>query len=178
MYSLNARKSAIKEIKKYLYFVREYVYPEITKTPIDSVYDKNTASAVKTFQKNVGLDASGEVDFLTFNTLYSTYKNAIDNKTASNYILTDDEFPFMPGNIGEDIRIINMLINQLSLVYSEIESVGNGNYYSKKTEDAVRILRRIFMMQDAEYVDKTLYTRMKKELDAHKRNTFTNDLKS
>lgn len=178
MYNIADRNSVVKEIKKYLYFVAEYAYPEIPKTTIDSKYDAETANSVRGFQRAVGLKETGEVNLATFNLLYAEYKRVKDDKTTADYIITDAGFPIMPGDISEDVRAIHAVINELAQIHTEIEGVGNSNYYSKRTENAVYDLRKIFMMNDAPFIDKILYFRMLEELSAHKRNKNTADLKN
>ncbi len=178
MYNITNRNRTVREIKKYLYFVAEYGYPEMPKTTIDGIFDEETANSVKGFQRAVGISETGVVDLITFNLLYAAYKRIVDEKTSRGYIITDNGFPLMPGDINEDVRVAHTLISELGRIFTELQSVGNSNYYSKKTESAVRQLRKIFMLKDEPFIDKILFARMIAELDAHKRNKKTNDLKN
>ena len=178
MYNITNRSRAVREIKKYLYFVAEYGYPEMPKTTIDGIFDKETANSVKGFQKAVGISETGIVDLITFNHLYSAYKRIVDDKMTRDYVITDNGFPIMPGDINEDVRVVHTLISELGRIFTELQSVGNSNYYSKRTENAVHQLRKIFMLNDEPFIDKILFERMIAELDAHKRNKKTNDLKN
>ena len=178
MYNIADKNEVIREIKKYLYAISTNTYPEIGRTTIDGFYDKETADSVRRFQEIKNLGADGIVDYLTFLALYAEYKSIIDKENTKDYIVEDSGLPIVFGDLSEDVRALHILINQLRNVHKEIASVGTGSYYSKRTEAAVRELRKIFGMQDGVGVDAILFNRMIAELDAHKRNMKTDDLKS
>lgn len=177
MYDITNKSEVVREIKRYLYLVSEYLYPEIGRNTIDGIYDSQTAESVKKYQKAKMLKETGEVDYETFKYLFSDYDGVRKMLNAKGYVLTDNGFPISFGDMNEDVRIIHCMIGELKQVYTELYDVGNGSFFSKRTAASVRMLREIFGFESGEHVDEALYQRMKIELDSHKRNTRTNDLK-
>lgn len=178
MYDITNRNDAVREIKKYLYLVSEYIYPKIGRNTIDGIYDASTAESVRKYQAEKSLSVTGKVDYETFNHLFKDYCMARAMVDATGYLLTDEGFPLSLGDMNEDVRILHAVIGELRSVFSELYDVGTGSYYSKRTAQSVKMLRDIFGFPSAEHVDEALYRRMLTEVSAHKRNARTNDLKN
>ncbi len=168
-YDITNRKDVVREIKKYLYLVSESLYDNtIPRTTIDGFYDEETTAAVTAFQKIKGINPSGAVDYETFTLLFNDYKNLIFDIEYKDYILENNSFPFKIGDFSDDIRIIHLIINELSESYVNIPKVRTDKYYSVETENAVSLLRDLFFMDEGKAVDKELYYRMKKEIEARR----------
>ena len=71
-------QETIREIQEYLLDI-SYRNGEFNSVSIDGFYGKETAEAVRGFQRSVDLPATGTVDFETFNTLYRVY---LERETA------------------------------------------------------------------------------------------------
>jgi len=71
--------------------------------------------------------------------------------------------------MGEDVRTIHSIINELRERFSDVIGVGTGSYYSVSTVGAVRRLREIFGMERSDFIDKLFYNRLITELEAHRR---------
>ena len=168
MYKIYDKSAAIRNVKEYLYIVSERIYPQISRTTIDGIYDEDTKKAVAEFQKIKGIEPSGEVSYETFTLLYNDYKSVMDDFYTFDYIIESGGFPLKSGSSSEDVRLLHILINELSKTYSKIENVGTGSYYSHKTAKSVRLLRKLFAMEDGDYVDKPLYLRIKKEIKSRR----------
>ena len=65
-------QESIREIQEYLLDI-SYRNREFNSISIDGFYGKETAEAVRGFQRSVDLPTTGTVDFETFNTLYRVY---------------------------------------------------------------------------------------------------------
>lgn len=177
MYDITNEREVIREIKKYLFAVAVNVYPEIGRTTIDNFYDAATAEAVRKFQTIKKLPVTGEVNYPTFNALYSDYVLARILEHGRDYVLEDYGFPVVFGDMSEDARAINMLINELAKVHTDVGNVGTGAFFSERSVKAVKRLREIFRMPAGAEVDAELFERMLTELASHKRNKKTDDLK-
>lgn len=176
MYDITNRKEVVREIKRYLYLVSEHLYPEIGRNTIDGIYDRATAESVKKYQTKMMLPVTGEVDYETFTLLFRDFDSVRTKLNEDGYLLTDAGFPISLGDMSEDVRIIHALIGELREVFRELYDVGVGSYYSRRTVESVKMLRKIFGFRDGEHVDEQLYRRMLEEIRAHKRNKQTNDL--
>ncbi len=166
MYQQSDRKSAVKEIQKFLYALSDKKYENLPRVAITGIYNAETANAVKEFQRTKGLNPTGITNLETFTLLYEDYFESAREFYTDDYILGDGRFPFKEGDQNEDVRALHLMINELSKTYSNIENVGTGAYYSKKTAAAVEELRKLFLLPSSRAIDKKLYTRIKQELNA------------
>ena len=169
MYRINDRQEAVREIKKYLYVVATRAYPEIGRTTIDGQYDEETRRSVKRFQKIIGLPDTGAVDIDTFSALYDVYRREKENFYARDYIIEPTEFPIGIGCKGENVRALHILINELAREHPEVSDVGAGSFYSSHTAESVRAIERAYGLDESGAVDKALFSRMLKELEAIRR---------
>ena len=169
MYYISNKGEAIREAKKFLYFLSLNGYPEIPRTTVDSFFDEETEAAVRVFQSIMNIPVTGEIDYITHTLLYEEYLFFLNDFETRDYVISADGFPFEIGMISEDVRTLHGMINELAAEYSLIESVGNSNYYSKRSADTVRALRKIFLLPPSESIDKDFYQRMIMEIDSIRR---------
>jgi len=159
MYRTNDKKAAIREIKKYLYALNRSIYPSIRRTTVDGIFDDETRAAVMDFQKIMGYDETGIVDFQTFTALYNEYLRAIESSSPDN-ITSSGGFPLSVGAMNEDVRLLHIFINELAKIYSSVEDVGTSSYYSNESANAILALSKIFMMNESLVADKMMMKRI------------------
>jgi peptidoglycan hydrolase-like protein with peptidoglycan-binding domain len=152
MYRINDRASAIKNIQSYL---RAIFVGEINIVP-NGVYDDKTRLAVLEFQRNNGLEPNGVVDLLTYELLYSSYsEKQIEDRVGKRI-----DLPFYPGDYSDEMREINKMLSSLLDYYRIDHRVTENGFYSKETSEAVKNMRKIYLMKDVDLVDEMLYSRM------------------
>ena len=166
MYIQSDKRSAVKEIQKYLFFLSDRKYEDIPRIPIDGIFDKETQAAVIKYQEIKSLTPSGIVDYETFTALYADYSEAIANSYAAEDIIIAKELPLDENDQSEAVRALHTMINELRKHYPQIEDVGSGTYFSKRTANAVEKLRELFILSSSRTVDIELYRRMVIELRA------------
>ena len=169
MYQQTDKKSAIKEIQKYLYVLSDRKYTEIPRIPIDGIFDKETEAAVIKFQEIKLLSKSGIVDYETFTALYDDYLGVVEDVYTADYIFGDGSFPLSENDQSEDVRALHIMINELRKTYPQINPVGTGAYFSKRTGDAIEILSELFILPKSRKLNKELYRRMIDEINARNR---------
>ncbi len=164
MYRLGDERAAIREIQKYLHFISDRTVPEVPRVAIDGFYGDETKEAIRAFQIYAGLSESGEVDYETFTRLFEEFSRARFLYNAEKYFIDDKLFPFQSGDKGQEVLYINLMLDELLLIYKEIGRVDIKPYFSLSTENAVKNLRSIFMMEALPIVDLMLFDRMRYEL--------------
>lgn len=177
-YDITDQKQVVREIKKYLHAISTHTYPEITRGTVDGIYDNETRASVKKFQALQGLPETGVVDYITFLTLADEYGSIKTADALPDSLIEYQSFPMIYGDMSEDVRLLNMMITELSKIYKSIGAVGSDNYYSKRTVKAIKEIEKIFNLEITGITDAILYDRIKEELNSHKRNRKTDDLKS
>ena len=156
MYRIDNKPEAIKRVQQYLEAVSD---PTVYVAP-SGVYDENTRLSVIYFQNSKNLTPSGVIDYSTFVSLYEDYlfvskKRDLAEKTAG--FIT---FPLMPGYMAEEMLHINRLMRDLLDHYGLTHSLRDSNFYSHESQKAVRSLRQIYGLKNAEFIDEELYGRM------------------
>ena len=125
--------------------------------------------AVEKFQQLMGIEVTGKVNSETFRLLYEEYIAVTAEQNTTDSIIGDDNFPLREGSQSEDVRSLHIIINELRETYTELPDVGTGAFYSRRTTEAVRMLREIYRLPPSDSVDKELYRRLREDLDARRR---------
>ena len=130
-------------VQYYLATVADF-NPKIPPLTQNGVFDASTLDAVKTFQREYSLPATGEVDEETWNRLASVYLGAISSVDNG---LSAQQFPgvlISIGSSGEDVERVQMFLNTVSDVYTEIPKVTQEGVFGVDTQNAVRIFQGLF----------------------------------
>lgn len=131
VYSLNDENSEISDIQ-YMLVVLGYFDYDIT-----GFYCENTAEAVAQYQLDCDMDATGEIDEDTLNSIYNAYYGNNDTDSVESedeYVYTDEDALGigMKGKKVEDLQRSLVVWGYLS--YSEISEFG---LFDEATENAV-----------------------------------------
>ena len=156
MYRVYDKPEAIRSVQRYLRVVAD---PNIQVIPT-GVYDENTRLSVLNFQSENQLNATGEVDYNTFEKLYSQYvllteKAKIDDMTDS-FI----GFPLLPGDMDDSLMHINRSMKRILDYYGFTNRLTDSNFYSLETAMAVDILRSVYLLDKYQMIDEIFYKRM------------------
>ena len=152
MYKQSDKAQSIKEIQKYL----SAILPPEFYISENGLYDKKTMDGVKEFQKMMNLDDSGIVNYETRTLLYREYikHKERDILSRSTTYLT---FPVMPQDRNYGMRNLSHSITILMDYYGYTHNIRESEYYTPQLTQAVKVLRGIYLMEDAEYIDEALY---------------------
>lgn len=156
MYRVNDRVSAIKEIQGYLGAIivdEPFVAPS-------GVYDDNTRLAVIKFQEQNGLESDGIVDMITFDLLYAQYRRKIERDKIQRSTNSFVDFPILPGDFTPALAHINKMMSSLLDNYGVTHDLSDGTYYSRAMSEAVKEIRRIYLLEALDLIDEVLYSRM------------------
>ena len=169
MYELLDTPAAIREVQRFLYVIYDSINPSLPRVAIDGIYGEETVDAVTEFQRIYGLDATGIVDRITFDKLYSLYSSVKTSNITPDYVITGIGFPLRVGCQGKDVINVHLYISELENTYPDIGSVGRGSYYTEQTKNTVINLQNIFKLEPTGEIDAFLYQRILTELDAIRR---------
>ena len=163
MYRINDKTEAVRQVQIYLNGINNaFVMPS-------GVYDENTRNAVIGYQRSHDLEPTGTVDRATFDSIYKDYVSAYQSKrlygTAGSLI----SFPIREGDMSSEIIHLNRTLETLLRYYGITHRLRCGSFYSVETAEAVRVMRRIYLLADGDYVDEELYLRMMADHNSIKR---------
>ncbi len=164
MFRTDDTSNATKEIQKYLHYISDTLHSEIPLVAIDGVFGNETKEAVMVYQEIKSLPVSGIVDYNTFTFLYDDYLKTQKIINCDDIFIDIKNFPLSRNDRGIEVAILNLLLNELKTTHSDIPDIRINDYFSKETEEGVRILQNIFLFPVDGLVDIDMYDRMIYEL--------------
>ena len=156
MYRIYEKTEAIKRVQTYLKEVSKiegFVVPS-------EIYDEVTRKSVIYFQAENDLEVTGEVNKATFDLLYKLYKEQIYHREIRKTNHFNLIFPIKKGDFSTEINYLNYIMSELLDYYRSSHSLRRSNFFSDESVRAVVMLRKIYMLPYAEYIDEALYVRM------------------
>ena len=136
MHLTNDKSAIIRDVQRFLLVIGQN--GDIPHLSVDGFYSEETAAAVRAFQINNGIEATGTVERETFDAIYAEYGKIMGMYPINNRYLS---YPIKLGDSGFDVEKLNLLIRELAAYYKDLP-IAYGNFYSKATENAVRMLQR------------------------------------
>ena len=152
MYLFYDKPSSIKEVQKMLYIL----FPERNIFPNGILSDK-TNDAIIEFKRKFGLAESSRVDKEFRELLYSEYKRAKREETAS------INFPVHHRYYGRIMIDINKTMKDLLNYYGKHQSLLLIPYFSDESLLSVNKLQKIYNLPIKSYIDSEFYYRMIKD---------------
>ena len=159
-------QDAIYNLQKYLRAI-SFADERVARPPLDGIFDSATEDSVKSFQSSRGIMPSGIVDRATWEAIYNEYKA----------LSLAEELPFFPSNpidyaarLGEEssfVSIVQILLQELSSVYDDLEAVEITGIYDIATENAVKELQRASGLPITGELDRQTYRRLLYDLASH-----------
>ena len=152
MYRIEDSTSATKEVQRLL---------GVNET---GNYDKKTRDAVLRLQALYALPESGVVDYTTFGIIVKEYRES-RSKILSNRYLFDANFPYVEGDVGENVQRINEALAKVLVTYPYHLTVPRGKYFGRDTLSGVRFMQDVFGIEKRDEVDVDFMNRILKELE-------------
>ncbi len=165
MYRQENTAAAIERIQNYLYELsKNGLITEMT--VIDGIYGEQTRSAVTEFQRKNGLLESGIVDFETFTALRDSATLCKRKNELPTHLYAKTGYPLRFGMSGADIDTLHALLRSIGEYRKDLPPIPRAPYYSRETENAVRFMQRVFLMEESGIVSAELFERLEKDLEA------------
>ena len=108
--------------------------------PISEVFDDATDNAVRLFQMQYGFEQNGIVDRAVWDSITSTYLEAINNlpeEYEGGYAKVYPGYFLTPGMSGENVRDLQTYLSAIARETGKIPEVEIDGYYGDNTRDAV-----------------------------------------
>ena len=165
-------KEAVYNLQKYLRFI-SFSDPRITRPPLDGLFGSDTLRSVTDLQRTRGLPQTGSVDKLTWDTVYDEYlalKQRLERPTTKNL------FPAYPdgyeAGIGDEssfIAVVQIMLNELSLIYDGYERLNTDGRFDKATEDALKLFQAASGLDATGRLDLVSFNRLASDFSSFSR---------
>ncbi|MBE6861683.1 MAG: peptidoglycan-binding protein [Ruminococcus sp.] len=151
-YTPAQRKEHIREIQHYLHAI-SYYDTQIPRIIPDGIYGKETAAAVRAFQRRYGLPETGSTDMRTWDKIVSVYNSFVNNDPVAYNIFPSPTFVLGEGDSGLLVYILQAMLDDIGMSYDNMHRVTVDGRYGRETSDAVMRFQRSVNLPQTGRVD-------------------------
>lgn len=123
----------VARMQTYLNGLRSVAYPTLIRLVVDGRYGSGTASTVMQYQVMNGLSMDGQIGRNTWDSIVGEY-NTLIGGSADTY----PGIPLRPGSRNEDVRHMQLRLNEVARIYTAINSQTVDGAYGNNMTNAVR----------------------------------------
>ncbi|MCM1227139.1 MAG: peptidoglycan-binding protein [Clostridium sp.] len=140
MYSDDSRHEHIKEIQRLLYAISfgnnnvSIIFP-------DGIYGDETKESVRSFQREYGLSADGNVSPETWDAIVRVHRSLYP--TIIRPDVFKEKMVLMPGNSGDAVYFIQLMLNCIGRKYGNIPILKLTGIYDADTQNALNVFKEI-----------------------------------
>ena len=137
-------RTAILNLQRYL---RQLSYhdPTITPPPIDGIFERDTARALREFQRSQGFPETGSADRATWERLYELYRASLTEHTparAVSFFPAREDFTlFEQSSAAFPIAVLQYMLRELGALYPGTDGIVLNGVYDDATRRAVRVFQ-------------------------------------
>ncbi len=166
-YNLEEQRNAILEIQRILRRL-DYIDSDLARIRLTGNYDTETREAVREFQQKYDLPVTGVVDSTTWQVLQAVdeaQKDATQLARAIYILPKNEDYTIYPGLKDNVIYVIQHLLNTISQEYDEIRDIPFNGIYDEATENAIKELQRINLLEANGIIDPITFNRLASEYE-------------
>lgn len=157
-FRIEDEKEQIRRLQSWLREIgrRDKSIPEVF---IDGIYGEETRRAVQKYQETRVLPITGEMDLITFDSIFAEYSTFESKEKAIGYAPEFEKFEGKRLSVGDgfdDIYLLQLLFRRLS-VKDERFFLEMTGVYDDSTAAAVTLLRSISGSEEGDFVDTELW---------------------
>lgn len=135
-YTDQQKRQHIAELQRYLHTLEMKGGNGVTVIP-DGVYGTVTSSAIKDFQNDHGLPATGDTDSATWNEVVKEYRNIMAREPIPYPVFPSADYVCKKGSTGTIVYVIQAILYELGNIYDNITGVDVCGNYTPATIKAV-----------------------------------------
>ena len=153
-------RDAIRNLQTYLR-AQMLTDPSFPRVPLDGIYGEKTKNAVKYFQTQNSLEATGIVNRETWDMLYLQYSEILNDNALSAPIIPFPSYPkgyrITQNTQSFLVSIVQYMINEIVLVYNFLPALAIDGFYGPETESAVKDIQARNGLEQTGEVDKATW---------------------
>ena len=166
-------KTAVRNMQRYLRQL-SYTDADIPPVPIDGIFGEATSNSLIAFQTKNGLDATGIADRESWDALYQTYLESVRRFTPpkgfSPFPRVPEDYSLSVGDVGFAVTAVQFLLNEVSVILDEIETIAITGIYNIDTARAVSIFQAVSGLQITGEVDKDTWNMLVDTYEHYSKN--------
>lgn len=133
--------------------------PNISTVIPDGTYGPDTQKTVTDFQREYGIEQTGNVNFDTWNRILEEYDNSLYLTEEAEYIkiFPAPDFAVNPGEESPHLYIIQCIISSLSNKLPQIGNITVNGMQDEESTQATKNLQKIFRQEETGTIDKKFW---------------------
>lgn len=160
------KREAVMNLQRYLRRL-SFEGLEGNRVPIDGIFDTATSEALAEFQRTHGLPVTGRADKATWDAVFAEYRQVTEDERSAQGLFpfpdNPSDYAVSPGDTLLLVRIIQLLLSELSVAYDVFEDITESGTYDSATEAGVREFQKKNGLEVTGIVDKTTWNRIVRE---------------
>lgn len=170
-YQNDDRSAVVRHIQQLLRTLQINNNMQVT-VPVDGLFKESTKKAVMEFQREHGLNPTGEVDKATYDLLY---EYALESEFEASeplplYLLKKGQ-SVSKGEKSDFVMIIQALLNTLTVAYDDFAPLTLSGEFNENTENAVRRFQMRNAITPSGIVDKATWNALVRNYNKYIENT-------
>lgn len=123
--------------------------------PVDGIYSLDTKLAVKAFQKENGLEETGETDFATWNAIQQQVEQVRRSQSAAAplAIFQPTHQIIRDGNTGDTVLCIQLMLRCIQPYLSPEDKININGSYGKSEKELIKAIQEIADIEPTGCVD-------------------------
>lgn len=156
-------KEAIYDLQIFLSYINR-AYGEIPAVIPDGIFGRETTEAVRAFQKNNGLEQTGEVDFRLWELIKKDSEKALLSLSEPIAVsdIKNEDLPLKTGDDNRHVYTLHLMLSKLSEHYSNFPFVEISSYFSEETKNNVILWQEAALITPTGEVDKETWNLLSK----------------
>lgn len=162
------KDQAVTNLQRYLRRLSfEDEFYDISRPPIDGIFDTATEDAVAYFQRQNGLPVTGVANKETWDKIFSEYMRVTEPQRLSEGLFIFPDAPvnytISRGDALTLVRILQLLLLELRVTYDIFDDIIENGIYDDRTETAIREFQKANFLPVTGEVDKSTWNRIVRE---------------
>lgn len=151
-YTEQQKKEHIKELQEYLHGI-DMNRGKLPAVIPDGIYGNETKEAVRQFQREKGIQPTGDTDDVTWNLIIAEFLDGKVNPPKPLSVFPSKGFVSHKGNNGFVVWTIQIILSELGRRYDNMKKVDVNGEYTDNTAEAVSIFQKIAELKITGEVD-------------------------
>jgi len=140
-FTSNQKKQHIRELQTYLHAI-SFFNDKIPRIIPDGFYGRETAIAVRAFQREYNLPETGNTDFATWNKIVSVYRSLQHGNPMSYDIFPSASYVLKQGDTGLLVYILQAMLDDIGSNYDNMPRVNVTGEFNAETTDALKFFQK------------------------------------
>lgn len=125
---------------------------------VDGIFGKETANAVRAFQKEYGLNVTGIADNQTLDAIYKEYLRVLKLKRPSNALqIFENNEILKPGDESDEVYVIQLMLNSINRRFVNIPPIAVTGKLDDKTINSVNKINEKFGTSPQNHIDSSIW---------------------